>query len=213
MTMHPEDRPPAGIQSGGSKRKARNVVPVGASVAVIAIMVALTYASVPLYRLFCQVTGLAGTTQVATAAPGAVTGADVEVRFDANVASNLPWRFTPPGPVKVHLGEERQVAFTAANLGAEPTLGTATYNVAPLEVGKYFDKIQCFCFTEQLLMPGERKEFTVSFFVDPAFAQDEDTKSIPAITLSYTFYNKGRGALEEYLQSHPVAAHSGLQVK
>src|SRR6266536_313850 len=109
----------------------RNTVPVAASVAVIAAMVALTYAAVPLYRMFCQATGLAGTTQVAARAPGAVAGADVEVRFDANVASNLPWRFTPPGPVKVHLGEERQVAFTAVNLATEPTLGTATYNVAP----------------------------------------------------------------------------------
>jgi cytochrome c oxidase assembly protein subunit 11 len=191
----------------------RNAIPVAASVAVIAIMVALTYAAVPLYRMFCQVTGLAGTTQVATRAPGAVAGADVEVRFDANVASNLPWRFTPPSPVKVRLGEERQVAFTAVNLAAGPTLGTAIYNVAPLEVGKYFDKIQCFCFTEQLLRPGERKEFTVSFFVDPAMADDDDAKNVPAITLSYTFYNKGKAALEEYMRDHPRAANVGSRAK
>jgi cytochrome c oxidase assembly protein subunit 11 len=187
-----------------------NTIPVAASVGVIAIMVALTYAAVPLYRMFCQVTGLAGTTQVASAAPGATTDAPVEVRFDANVASNLAWRFTPPSPAKVRLGERHEVAFTAVNLGTQPILGTATYNVTPLEVGKYFDKIQCFCFTEQLLMPGERKEFTVSFFVDPAFANDDETKGIPAITLSYTFYNKGRAALEEYVRSHPRAAHANV---
>ncbi len=197
------------MQVRGLRR--RNMIPVAASVAVIAAMIALTYAAVPLYRMFCQVTGLAGTTQVATAAPGAATGAPVEVRFDANVASNLPWRFTPPSPVKVRLGERSEVAFTAVNRGTQPSLGTATYNVTPLEVGKYFDKIQCFCFTEQLLMPGERKEFTVSFFVDPAFANDDDTKEIPAITLSYTLYNKGPAALKEYMTSHPGVAQANVR--
>jgi cytochrome c oxidase assembly protein subunit 11 len=191
----------------------RHRLPVAASVAVIAAMIAITYAAVPLYRMFCQATGLAGTTQVATSAPGAVTGVPVEVRFDANVAANLPWRFRPPGPVEVRLGEQHEVAFTAVNLGTQPILGTATYNVTPLEVGKYFNKIQCFCFTEQLLMPGERKELTVSFFVDPDFAADDDTRGIPAITLSYTFYNKGRAALEEYLRNHPVPVRGNEKTK
>jgi len=188
--------------------KNRKRVLVGVSVAVVTFMVALTYASVPLYRLFCQVTGFSGTTQVATKAPGAVAAAPITVRFDANVAANMPWRFLPPDPVEVRLGEQRQVAFSAVNLSKEPILGTATFNVAPFETGKYFNKIQCFCFTQQLLLPGERKEFTVLFFVDPAMANDDDAKSIPAITLSYTFYNKGRAALEEYLQNHPLAAHA-----
>jgi len=186
----------------------RNTIVVVVSAGVIVGMVALTYAAVPLYRLFCQVTGLAGTPQIATAAPGATSAASVTVRFDANVASNLPWRFTPPDPVKVRLGEEQQVAFTATNVATEPILGTATFNVTPFEVGKYFNKIQCFCFTKQLLIPGERKEFSVLFFVDPSVAQDPDAKTIDTITLSYTFYNKGRAALEDYLRAHPLAAHA-----
>lgn len=182
----------------------RDFVIAGASIGLVAVMVALTYAAVPLYRLFCQATGFAGTTQVATAAPGAVGAASVTVRFDSNVASNLPWRFEAPGAVEVRLGEENQVAFTAINVGNQPFLGTATFNVTPLQIGKYFDKIQCFCFTEQLLMPGERKEFPVIFFVDPAIATDDDGKDVTAITLSYTFYNKGRAALDEYLRAHRI---------
>jgi len=207
MTMRSEARPPADIRPRGRKRN-RNVVLVGASAAVVAIMVALTYASVPLYRLFCQVTGFAGTTQIATKAPGAVAAAPITVRFDANVAANMPWRFAPPDPVEVRLGEQHQIAFTAVNLSSEPILGTATFNVTPFETGRYFNKIQCFCFTEQLLLPGERKEFPVVFFVDPAMAGDEDTRDIAAITLSYTFYNKGRAALGEYMKSRPRAAHA-----
>src|SRR5262249_53973629 len=111
-----------------------------------------------------------------------------------------------PAPVRVHLGEQQEIAFTAANLSREPILGTATFNVAPFEAGKYFNKIQCFCFTEQLLQPGERKEFPVVFFVDPSMMDDDDAKGIPEITLSYTFYNKGRAALEEYLRNHSIAA-------
>jgi len=141
----------------------RNLIVVASSVGVIALMGALTYYSVPLYRLFCQATGLGGTTQVARAAPGAVAGLPIRVRFDANVASNLPWRFTAPEPVEVPLGEQHQVAYRAVNLSNEPVLGMAIYNVTPLEIGKYFYKVQCFCFTEQLLMPGERKEFPVLF--------------------------------------------------
>ena len=183
----------------------RNITVVAASFMTVAAMVALTYAAVPLYRLFCQVTGFAGTTQVATTAPGAVGTSVITVRFDANVAPGLAWRFTAPKPVQVRLGEERLVAFTATNIGNEPLLGMATFNVTPLQIGKYFNKIECFCFTEQLLMPGERKEFPVSFFVDPSIAEDEDGKEVTAITLSYTFFNKGRAALEEYLRTHQAS--------
>jgi len=189
------------------------MIVVTASVVVIAIMCALVYYSVPLYRLFCQATGLGGTTQVARAAPGAVAGPPITVRFDTNVASNLPWRFTAPAPVEVHLGEQHQVEYTAVNLSNEPVLGTAIYNVTPLEIGKYFYKIQCFCFTEQLLMPGERKEFPVLFYVEPAIADDPDGRGVNTITLSYTFYNKGREALEQYLRAHPVASGPKDQVK
>ena len=187
----------------GTNRRRRNTIVVMSSVIVIAIMGALTYYSVPLYRLFCQVTGFGGTTQVARAAPGAITGPPITVRFDANVASNLPWRFTAPEPVRTPLGEQHQVSYTAVNLSREPVLGMAIYNVTPPTIGKYFYKIQCFCFTEQLLMPGERKEFPVLFYVDPAIANDPDGHGVNTITLSYTFYNKGRDALEEYLRKHP----------
>lgn len=184
------------------------MITVAGSLAVIAIMGTLVYYSVPLYRLFCQVTGFAGTTQIARTAPGAVVGPPITVRFDANVASNLPWRFTAPVPVKVRLGEQQKVAYTAVNLSNEPVLGMAIYNVTPLEIGKYFYKIQCFCFTEQLLMPGERKEFPLVFYVDPAIADDPDGRTVNTITLSYTFYNKGREVMEQYLRSHPVASSS-----
>lgn len=173
-------------------RRRRNTIAVTGSLIVILIMGTLVYYSVPLYRLFCQVTGFGGTTQVARAAPGAVAGPPITVRFDANVASNLPWRFSAPSPVEVQLGEQRQAVYTAVNLSNEPVLGMAIYNVSPLTIGKYFYKIQCFCFTEQLLMPGERKEFPLVFYVDPAIADDSDSRAVNTITLSYTFYNKGR---------------------
>jgi cytochrome c oxidase assembly protein subunit 11 len=203
MTMRLEDTPDRRKMSQELRR--RNLTAVVAAAMVIATMVALTFAAVPLYRLFCQVTGFAGTTQIATTAPGASGSASVTVHFDANVASNLPWRFTPPDAVKVRLGEEQQVAFAAVNLGSEPVLGTATFNVTPFAAGKYFDKIECFCFTEQLLMPGERKEFPLVFFVDPSITEDADARGITEMTLSYTFYYKGNAARDEYLRSHRVS--------
>lgn len=195
----------AHISRTDSGLRRRNITIVAISLTTVVAMVALTYAAVPLYRLFCQVTGFAGTTQVAEAAPGAGGAGVITVRFDANTAPGLGWRFTAPRPVQARLGEEHLVAFTATNIGDEPVLGTATYNVTPLQIGKYFNKIQCFCFTEQLLMPGESKELSVSFFVDPSIAKDEDGNGVAAITLSYTFFNKGRQALEDYLRSHPAS--------
>lgn len=196
---------------GWSLRR-RNIIVVTASLVTVAAMVALTYAAVPLYGLFCQVTGFAGTIQIAAAAPGVVGSKVIAVRFDANVAPGLTWRFTAPELVQVRLGEERLVAFTATNLGNEPLLGTATFNVTPLQTGKYFNKIQCFCFTEQLLLPGESKEFPVSFFVDPSIAEDDDGRDVTAITLSYTFFNKGRPALEGYLRTHRAARRASHAV-
>ncbi|MEZ5936329.1 MAG: cytochrome c oxidase assembly protein [Alphaproteobacteria bacterium] len=170
--------------------------------AILAAMSTLVAFSVPLYRLFCQVTSFGGTTQVAaSAAEGIPEGALVEIRFDTNVAPDMPWAFSPPEPVDVQLGEELLVAFEAINESAEPVLGTATFNVTPHKAGAYFNKIECFCFTEQLLMPGESKEFPVMFFVDPAIADDPNTEDVSAITLSYTFFNKGEAALNSYLQS------------
>ncbi len=187
LTMQRPVQSPYGkaATAAGPDRRRRNMVVVTGSVIVIAIMSALTYYSVPLYRLFCQATGFGGTTQVARSAPGGVPGPPITVRFDANVASNLPWRFSAPEPVEVHLGEQHQVS--------------------PPTIGKYFYKIQCFCFTEQLLMPSERKEFPVLFYVDPAIADDPEEHDLKTITLSYTFYNKGHDALEKYLSAHPAA--------
>jgi len=151
-------------------------------------MTGLAFASVPLYRLFCQVTGFAGTPVRADSAPGAAAG-NVGVRFDANVNSALPWRFEPvERTIKVVPGERVQIAYRATNLVARPTKGTATFNVSPALAGQYFNKIECFCFSEQALKGGESVDMPVVFFVDPKIAQDPDTSHIDEITLSYTFY-------------------------
>ena len=157
-------------------------------VALVFGMTGLAFASVPLYRLFCQVTGLNGTTQRADAAPGAVAG-EMGVRFDANVSGDLPWKFEPvQRTVKVVPGERVQIAYRATNLVARATTGTATFNVTPALAGKYFSKIECFCFTEQTLKAGQSVDMPVTFFVDPKMLEDDDTNGISEITLSYTFY-------------------------
>jgi cytochrome c oxidase assembly protein subunit 11 len=156
---------------------------------LVLAMVGLAFASVPLYRLFCQVTGFGGQTMRADAAPGAIAGKTVSVRFDANVSPALPWRFRPEKSHEtVSLGEREMAFYTAKNLTARPVKGTASFNVTPVQAGKYFSKIQCFCFTEQLLKPGEEVRMPVIFFVDPRIADDPDARRISEITLSYTFY-------------------------
>jgi cytochrome c oxidase assembly protein subunit 11 len=151
-------------------------------------MLALAFASSPLYRAFCAATGFDGTTQRAERAPGAVPG-HVGVRFDANVQPGLPWRFEPvQNTVSVAPGAQTRIFYRAKNLSARTITGQAVFNVSPDTVGKYFKKIQCFCFTEQTLKPGEDVRMPVVFFVDPAIKQDPDTKDISEITLSYTFY-------------------------
>lgn len=173
--------------------------------ALVLGMVGLSFAAVPLYRLFCQVTGYGGTTQVAVEAPEQ-SERRITVRFDANVAANLAWSFSAPKPVELALGETSVVAYKGRNPTSRPNLGTATYNVTPAQAGSYFNKIECFCFTEQLLMPDEAKEFTVTFFVDPAIEDDPDLASLTTITLSYTFFDKGADALENYMTSHGIRA-------
>ncbi|HLZ67776.1 MAG TPA: cytochrome c oxidase assembly protein [Aliidongia sp.] len=158
-------------------------------VAVIAAMTGLAFASAPLYRVFCQATGFDGTTQRAAAAPGAVGGKLFTVRFNADVSPSLPWRFQPVQPyVRVHPGEQTLVAFRATNVSDHPITGTASFNVTPLIVGPYFDKIECFCFTEQTLQPGESADLPVTFFVSPEILKDKNTRELDAITLSYTFF-------------------------
>ncbi|MEO7278040.1 MAG: cytochrome c oxidase assembly protein [Sphingomicrobium sp.] len=153
-----------------------------------AFMLALAFASAPLYRAFCEATGFAGTTQRAAEAPGAVAG-QITVRFDANVHPGLPWRFEPlQNSVSIAPGAKTQIFYHAANLSARPWTGQAVFNVTPDTVGKYFKKIQCFCFDEQTLKPGEDVKMPVVFFVDPQLRKDPDTRDVHEITLSYTFY-------------------------
>ena len=159
------------------------------AVLLVAAMVGLAFASVPLYRLFCQVTGFGGTTQVAAgAAPGAVARM-IAVRFDANTSPALPWAFDPVDTQRrVAIGARNIALYTARNLSDRPVTGTATFNVTPSQAGQYFTKIQCFCFTEQTLQPGEEVRMPVVFFVDPAILDDPAARQISEITLSYTFY-------------------------
>jgi cytochrome c oxidase assembly protein subunit 11 len=153
-------------------------------------MVGLAYASVPLYRMFCEATGFAGTPRIdgAAQAPGD-SGRMISVRFDANTSSALPWRFAPVDTHRnVAIGARNIALFTARNLADRPVTGTATFNVTPAQAGQYFTKIQCFCFTEQRLTPGQEVQMPVVFFVDPKILDDPDTRDISEITLSYTFY-------------------------
>jgi cytochrome c oxidase assembly protein subunit 11 len=155
-------------------------------------MLGLGYASVPLYRLFCQVTGFAGTTQRVTeqeASRVAVADKTISIRFDGNVASDMPWYFVPEHSTDiVSLGERDMAIFIAKNNSDKPITGTATFNVEPEQTGQYFNKIQCFCFTEQTLQPGEEVRMPVLFYVDPKITEDENAKNVEQITLSYTFH-------------------------
>ena len=155
-------------------------------------MVGVGFAAVPLYRLFCQVTGFGGTTMrvdAAQAATVAVSNKTIVVRFDANQRGGLPWEFKPERPTDtVSIGAKDMSIYLAKNLSNEPVTGTATFNVTPALAGQYFNKIQCFCFTEQTLKPGEQVRMPVLFYVDPKIMTDPETKDIEEITLSYTFY-------------------------
>ena len=155
----------------------------------VASMVGVAYASVPLYELFCQVTGYGGTPQVAVAAPGPLSNEKITIQFDANTNPKLPWKFEAARrEITVRPGEQALAFYEARNLGGESVTGTAVYNVTPLKAGAYFSKIQCFCFTEQTLTAGQRVDMPVQFFVDPEILSDPDTKDVNTITLSYTFY-------------------------
>ena len=162
--------------------------------AIVAAMLGLAFASVPLYRMFCEATGLGGTTRRADAAPGAVAG-QIAVRFDANVQPGLPWKFEPVKTVvEVAPGARTQILYRAENLSGRPITGQAVFNVSPDQAGRYFNKIACFCFTEQTLQPHQKVDMPVVFFVDPKMMDDPDARTIPEITLSYTFYPVESGA-------------------
>lgn len=165
----------------------RRVALVCAAVAVG--MVGLAYASVPLYTLFCQITGMGGTTQRADRPASTTLDRTMTVRFDANIGDGLPWDFTPVSePQTLHIGENGLAFYRVTNRSNRTIVGTATYNVTPEQAGIYFNKLACFCFTEQRLEPGESMEMPVSYFVDPEIAKDADASRLTTLTLSYTFY-------------------------
>lgn len=152
-------------------------------------MVGLAFASVPLYQLFCQVTGYGGTPNIKVAGAERVSERVIDVRFDANTNKGLPWKFKPvQTKLTVKLGEAKLAFYEARNTSDETITGTAVFNVTPHKAGPYFSKIDCFCFTEQTLKPGQSVDMPVEFFVDPEIFTDPNTKDVQAITLSYTFY-------------------------
>jgi cytochrome c oxidase assembly protein subunit 11 len=175
------------VAGKGARRNGATALVLGA---VVAGMVGLAFASVPLYRVFCAATGFGGTTQRATAAPKHQSAAMITVRFDAGTAPGLGWDFYPlQREVKVHLGERRQIFFRAVNHTPEAQTARAVYNVTPTKTGIYFDKLQCFCFDEQTLKSGESKDMGVVFFVDPDLKHDASTSDVDTITLSYTMFH------------------------
>ena len=180
---------PRNAPAADRKVSARDLWVAGGAGVFAACMVGMAYAAVPLYDWFCRTTGFGGTTQVASSAPSQVSDRIVTVRFDANVGPGLPWSFAPvQTQVQARLGEVITVDYVVTNRSARETLGMASYNVTPLNIGAYFHKINCFCFTDQRLKSGERREMTVVFYVDPAIARDSDGRDVDTITLSYSFF-------------------------
>ncbi|MDQ8730388.1 cytochrome c oxidase assembly protein [Bradyrhizobium sp. LHD-71] len=170
-------------------RIGRDVAVAAACGVFVALMVGASYAAVPFYNWFCRVTGFNGTTQVATQMPSGVLDRTIAVRFDSNVMGGLPWKFEPEKTeINVRIGEVVTAYYKVTNLAARETLGQASYNVTPLTAGIHFQKINCFCFTEQRFAPGETREMAVVFYVDPALASDSEQDQLSTITLSYTFY-------------------------
>jgi len=196
------DRAPSSVHK-------RDALIAGACGALVAVMVGMSYAAVPFYNWFCRTTGFNGTTQVATAGPVTVLDRKVTVRFDANVAGGLPWKFEPERTsIEVKLGQVVQMDYIAVNESTRATTGVAAYNVAPLNMGAYFRKINCFCFTDQTLKAGEKQTLSVVFYVDPDLAKDEDGQDVNTITLSYTFYPQ-RVSQQPVAQSAPANSNQG----
>jgi cytochrome c oxidase assembly protein subunit 11 len=192
MTNEPtrREKPTASPNAASRSRVARDAAVAAVCGLVVVLMVGAAYAAVPFYNWFCRTTGFNGTTQVATSAPSAAPlDRKIAIRFDSNVASGLPWKFEPEKTeIEVKIGEVVTAFYTVTNQSARTTTGQAAYNVAPLTIGAYFQKINCFCFTEQTMAPGESREMPVVFYVDPAVVDDSDNEGLNTITLSYTFY-------------------------
>ena len=182
-----------------------------ACVVFVAFMVGMSFAAVPLYRIFCQVTGFDGTTQRADAAPDRALDREIKVRFDGNVANGLGWGFRPlERRVTLRVGEVAEVAFLAENRGTSASTGTATFNVTPNTAGAYFNKIACFCFTEQTLAAGQSLDMPVQFFVDPAIADDPELDHLDTVTLSYTFFPAANPVPKPLAAAAPAATRNPL---
>ena len=182
----------------------RDMLVAAACGAFVACMVGAAFAAVPFYNWFCRTTGFAGTPQVASHAPGQVLGRSLAVRFDSNVAPGLPWKFVPEqNEIKLRIGEVATVHYKVINQAAREIAAQASYNVSPPTVGAYFTKINCFCFTKQTMKPGETREMTVVFYVDPSIVKDRDQDYLNTITLSYTLYRLPDG--EQPVAQAPTA--------
>lgn len=192
------------------KRVAPNrVVALGAA-AIVVGMLGVSFAAVPLYRIFCQVTGFGGTTQRTETAPSEILNRKITIRFDSNVARDLPWKFKPvQRTVEINIGKTALVFYQATNNSDKPVTGTASFNVTPEVAGRYFSKIECFCFTEQLLAAGQVVQMPVQFFIDPEIINDASARDIQEITLSYTFFAKqGEDGQEEVASDKNSAVSS-----
>lgn len=189
----------------GSRRAGKTTATAITLVGVVGAMVGLAFASVPLYRLFCQVTGYGGTPKTENVAhSAAANGETIKVRFDANVNPKLPWRFRPAQrQVTVRLGEERLIRYVAVNRSNVPITGTAVFSVSPYKAAQYFNKVECFCFTEQTLKPGEEVSMPVMFYVDPEIRNDPNARDVKTVTLSYTFYRANEDDGQQRQDSPP----------
>ena len=175
------------IDNNNTLKKQNKKVIITISLIVIG-MLSLSYAAVPLYDIFCRVTGFGGTTQIASSAPGSFGHPDINIRFESSATSSLDWEFYSKSKVvTIPIGEEKTILYFVKNNSNKPVVGTATFNVTPAKAGQYFMKIDCFCFVEQLLKPGESMDMPVTFFIDPEIYKDENVKEVNEITLSYTF--------------------------
>lgn len=187
------------IKTTEQKKERANGVIVATCVAFVVGMTGMAYAAVPLYDMFCRVTGYNGTTKRVEQASDVILDKKIKVTFDANIASDLPWSFKPvQREIELKIGETVQIEFEATNMAKKATTGQAVFNVTPMAAGAYFNKVECFCFTETTLQPGEDLKMPVVFFVDPEIVKAVETKGINTLTLSYTFYARE--------PSKPVAA-------
>lgn len=190
-----------GERAGNQQRKNARVL--AAILGIPVVMTGVAFASVPLYDLFCRVTGFGGTTQVSAGTTGEVLDRTMEVRFVTNTGRGMPWEFgAEMREMEVQVGEPGLVFYNVANTADRPTAGVAVYNVSPPKAGIYFNKVQCFCFEEQILNPGETAEFPVYFFLDPALADDPNMDDVTVVTLSYTYYESQSDELDAAMQAY-----------